>query len=253
MLSLQRLNQDSSWLLKFSSVNLLIDPWLVGHEISGFSWFSEQWHIHPPIAVKDIPDAIDYIIISQPYSDHCHIESLDLLPANIPIIAVAAAIKTLKNKFPDRTIISLGDSGEWLELKNFRITSIYHHSIFSPKFSSLILENEQKENILYAPHGAHKSIFSIPFMKIKYLLSTTTTFKLPFFLGGAVNPGLKHCLGLIKHFKPAFFINTHDEQKGKKGLVAQLAKVEYIDKINKHIPSETKYIAIPDYESVSII
>jgi hypothetical protein len=252
MLSLQRLNQDSSWLLTCASVNLLIDPWLKGNEISGFSWFSEQWHVHPPLSVESIRKTIDYILISQPYSDHCHLETLALFSENIPIVAVPGAVPRLRKKFPNRNIQALIESGRWLTLGNIKLAAVYHHTAFSPKFSSLLIEYAPGEQILYAPHGAATTIFSLPDLQIKYLLSTTTSFKLPFFLGGAVNPGIAHSIALINHFKPAFFINTHDEKKGKKGLVALLAEVTYVDKINTHIPAGTKYIEIANYEPVLI-
>jgi len=37
MLSVKRLNLDSSWSIDFNSVNFIIDPWLIGSEIDGLN------------------------------------------------------------------------------------------------------------------------------------------------------------------------------------------------------------------------
>jgi L-ascorbate metabolism protein UlaG (beta-lactamase superfamily) len=44
MLSIQRLNMDNTWWVNWGGTSLLLDPWLIGSEVDGFSWFNEQWH-----------------------------------------------------------------------------------------------------------------------------------------------------------------------------------------------------------------
>ena len=66
MIKLKRLNLDSSWHIHFNKIKFILDPWLIGSEIDGFSWLNEQWHIKEPVAIKDIPE-YDLIVISQNY------------------------------------------------------------------------------------------------------------------------------------------------------------------------------------------
>ena len=67
---IRRLNMDSSWQLEWGNSQILIDPWLIGSEIDGFSWFNEQWHTTEPLAMEGL-GIIDAILLSQSYSDHC--------------------------------------------------------------------------------------------------------------------------------------------------------------------------------------
>ena len=75
MLSVKRLNLDSSWSINFNSVNFIVDPWLVGSEIDGFKWLNEAWHIKDPVKIEDLPE-FKFLMISQNYEDHCHIATV---------------------------------------------------------------------------------------------------------------------------------------------------------------------------------
>ena len=53
MLSIKRLNLDSSWYVEYGKSNFIVDPWLIGSEIDGFKWLNEQWHIKEPVKISD--------------------------------------------------------------------------------------------------------------------------------------------------------------------------------------------------------
>ncbi len=54
-LSLTALNADASWLLTLNHiVRIAIDPWLVGDEIDGCSWFNTQSHAYPCVSPSDV-------------------------------------------------------------------------------------------------------------------------------------------------------------------------------------------------------
>ena len=36
---------------------------------------NEQWHIKEPVKISDLPE-FQFLLISQNYEDHCHIETL---------------------------------------------------------------------------------------------------------------------------------------------------------------------------------
>ena len=94
MLTLRRLNMDSSWALSWAGTTILIDPWLLGSEVDGFSWFNEQWHVTAPVPVDTIGE-YQAILISQAYSDHCHQQTLMELQT-VPFIATPSASKRLE-------------------------------------------------------------------------------------------------------------------------------------------------------------
>ena len=56
MVSVKRLNLDSSWHISFDSNKFIIDPWLLGSEIDGFKWLNQQWHIKKTVEIRKIPE-----------------------------------------------------------------------------------------------------------------------------------------------------------------------------------------------------
>jgi hypothetical protein len=64
------------------------------------------------------------------------------------------------------------------------------------------------------------------------LITTTTNYTLPFFLGGTINLGIHKAMQLLETTKAKKLITTHDEQKVGKGLVEKLAKKNYENAIS---------------------
>ena len=56
MLSIKRLNLDSSWHIEYGKNSFVVDPWLIGSEIDGFKWLNEQWHINCLLYTSDAAD-----------------------------------------------------------------------------------------------------------------------------------------------------------------------------------------------------
>ena len=73
---------------------ILLDPWLIGPEIDGFKQFNMQWLSQPAVALDHIAEP-NRIVISQPYSDHCHELTLHEMPSSVNIEGVDRAIKRL--------------------------------------------------------------------------------------------------------------------------------------------------------------
>jgi len=96
-LTVQRLNHDSSWLISLEGGNLriVLDPWLTGAEIDGFSLFNRAEHALSTRQVADL-GRVDAIVVSMAFSDHCHEETLALFPSNIPIYAVSDALSRIR-------------------------------------------------------------------------------------------------------------------------------------------------------------
>jgi hypothetical protein len=76
----------------------------------------------------------------------------------------------------------------------------------------------------YAPHGTRKIAQQ---KEASVLLTTVTTYQLPFYLGGTVNLGLNKALQLAEQLNVKTVISTHDEQKRQEGMVARLSKRTY--------------------------
>ena len=207
MVTLRRLNMDSSWAISWEGTSMLIDPWLLGSGIDGYSWFNEQWHVTPPVDLASL-DQYQSILISQSYPDHCHTQTLEALQA-VPFIATPSAWKRIKREMLGREIHVLPElsSGNWLKEGSFYLAYLDPGRMIDPIFNGIVFRNDKKV-IVYFPHGV-------------------ASFKLPFFLGGAVNPGIENALVLVKALNPRKVVHTHDENKHARGLVKKIAKLNY--------------------------
>ena len=198
MINIQRLNMDSSWWLRWGDTSILIDPWLLGSEVDGFSWLNEQWHATPAVALDKIP-SYQFIIISQPYSDHCHAVTLQQLNA-VPVYAVPPAYRRLKKELKSTELNILSNKElEWTNVGELRIARLTPKKLFDPIYHALLIVRNE-EAILYAPHGfklRSDQLNLLEGLTVKLLLTSFAYFKIPAIMGGLVNPGTEGAFALI--------------------------------------------------------
>ncbi len=197
----------------------MIDPWFTPSQIDGHRLFSEQFHQGPQPSVLSLPQA-DYLFISNSFTDHCNKETLLQFDTSIPIIAKESILKKISKWNRFKQLIPLQNAPFPIkEYKPGRFLDLVHSSYF---FDS------EEGTVLFAPHGARS--MNLPTVDI--LITTTTRYHLPFWLGGTVNLGIKHAEILYKHCEAKLFLSTHDEQKLGKGFVEKLAKKDYVTNAN---------------------
>lgn len=253
MLTIQRLNMDSSWFISWKGIRFIVDPWLMGSEIDGGRWINEQWHNTEPVSIENIPEA-DFILITQSYSDHCHIETLSSLNDHLPILATTKAYKLLNRKFPNRLVhriqevefTEIGDSG--ISFVGFR-----PNKMIDPIYFSVVMAFGN-EAIFISPHGfklGQNQREIIKELDFKLLITTFSDFRLPQLLGGHVNPGMENVDYLIDLLDPDFVVNSHDEEKQMSGLVGRYAKVTYPDVDNIEL-SKATFFPIKDYQAYQL-
>lgn len=222
----ERLNGDSSWLCTIAGKHWLIDPWLMGTQVDGFAWFSEQWHVLPCKKPSDLPE-LEGIIISHPFTDHCHKETLLQLPKETPIFGSKSIVSMIKSwyhfdhlhELPPYTPITYGS----LEISFWSKSRWY-----DPVHDGLFLKDLQNgETAVYCPHGMRLDLIPNEINPITHLISTSIQYQLPVFLGGTINLGVKNLEKLIQRLQPKHIHLTHNEKKGAKGLVSILAQVQW--------------------------
>ncbi len=223
---LRRLNGDTSWWLSWGGTSLVIDPWLNGPQVDGFRWFSEQQHVQPVVGAGAVqrPDAI---VLTQRYSDHLHLPTIADLETEhgpLPMICVQAARRKLKRNSRNTlgVLTTAGVSVGDLHLQLLRPTKR-----LPPLFNALLIENQENEVVLYAPHGIQLSDDDwrmIAAKHVKVLMTCTSTYRLPPWLGGLVLPGLEAAQRLVDQVRPELVLDTHDEPKAAAGLVARVAE-----------------------------
>ena len=227
-MKLTRINPDHSWLLETTGLRLVVDPWLQGPEIDGFGWFHTQ-HLPQAAWPVDSLGPLDAIVITQPFSDHCHEETLRALPASVPILAVPAAYRRLKRIFPEgRTLFSLdGTFCSHPSLPELTLTPL-PTSWWDPTHGGLWISSEEG-SVLIAPHGyRNRSLLRAlrPAMaRPCTVLAPSLQYRLPFFLGGTVNLGLTNAYHLCQDVHAHAYVETHSSDKPASGVARALARI----------------------------
>jgi len=211
-----KLTDDSSWLIETAEFSLVIDPWFTNQQVDGFAWFSLQQRAQtygPFDFPKDKPLVI---FVSHPFSDHCHQETLLTFPKNTRIVAERRALKKIQSwKYFDQVLS--------LEQAPFDLKQLSKPSLINQTHHAFTFQLEGK-SLLYAPHGVSAKQ-ELPAVDV--LLTTTTTYKLPFFLGGTVNLGLKEAKAVLAKTGAKLVLTTHDQRKESKGFVGLFARPVY--------------------------
>lgn len=253
---IQRLNLDNTWLLEWGGIRCLIDPWLTGSEIYAGAWFNEQWHATTPVSPDDVPP-FDAIIITQVFSDHCHLQTLSQLPADKPIYGDAATCRKIKQKLPDRDcrIISTAIPGDGSPCGALRCRLWSSGRLIPPAFNTLVLTHGQ-EAVIFAAHGFYPRRRQLEFLRqyqVRLLGASCATIKLPWLFGGAVNPGITNVRNLIEVIRPEVLVDTHDERKHTQGIVMKMAQRESPDFGALNVETtQVKILHVRDYEPVII-
>ena len=146
---------DTSWQLDWQDTVLLIDPWLVGSEVDGFGWFNEQWHTTPPVPIDKL-GSYHGLVVSQSYSDHCHEQTLDLLP-EATIYSTPKATKRLTKAMADR-LQTLPDfeENEWQQIGNLEVAYLDPGRKMDPVYYGIVIRHGE-DVVLYTPHGFEPS------------------------------------------------------------------------------------------------
>jgi len=242
-----KLNGDSSWYMRMGGMRILLDPWLQGPQTDLAPWFSRQWHVKATVAAASLKQ-VDAIIISHPFTDHCHKETLLQFSADIPVWAAAAAAKKISGwkHFKQLNIIAKDLP---TQISDLSITLLQSSSILDQVHNALIFKAGE-ESLCYAPHGLQMNEESMKQLAdagtIKVLISTFSTYHLPFYLGGTVNLGAENALSLAKATKAAYFFPTHDEQKKAIGLVSKLARTQYPQKADEYFAAQGLHLLAND-------
>lgn len=215
-MKITKLNADSSWLWEINGLKVLVDPWFSESQVDIHSWFSTQYHLDKQPEVFEIPRP-DFIFISHPFTDHCDQETLVKLSSEIPIICLPVIQRKMQKWKHFKKFISLSDVPFQIEkISQTGFLDLVHHAY---------LISDGLSTLCYAPHGTRKIVQQ---KEASVLLTTVTTYELPFYLGGTVNLGLNKALELAEKLKVKTIVSTHDEKKRQSGIVARLSNRKYV-------------------------
>ena len=214
-MKITKLNADSSWLWEINGRKVLVDPWFSESQVDFHPRFSTQYHLDKQPEVFELPRP-DFIFISHPFTDHCDQETLVKLSSEIPVICLPVIQRKMQKWKHFKHFIALSESPFQIEkISKTGLLDLVHHAY---------LISDGSSTMCYAPHGTRRIDKQ---KQASVLLTTATTYELPFYLGGTVNLGLNKALQLAEKLNVKTVISTHDEQKRQEGMVARLSKRTY--------------------------
>jgi len=242
---------DNSWYIKLGNLRLLIDPWLEGTEVDYFSWFNTQWHRTSPVSYQDLPE-YDAVLITQKYPDHFHIQTLTRLRASRIILPESIHSKARK-VFPETQFFPISAKKPYCDFNGVRIECLAKTTHIGPEFHAFQI-SDGRETAVIAPHGHRLKNLEPIAQGIKLLLSTFNDYRLPYFLGGQLAPGVDGLQKLVEAFRPEFVAATHDEDKYASGLVSKLARIKHPSgkDLSRITALGTNLLNLTDYQRVSI-
>ena len=214
-MKITKLNADSSWFWEIDGFKILVDPWFSESQVDLHPWFSKQFHLDKQPNPADLP-VPDFIFISHPFTDHCDRTTLLQFSPATPIVCLPNIAKKIKKWNHFNSFLTLEEAP--FDISKVSLTTVLdlvHHAY---------LIKDAETSMVYAPHGTRKIQEGI---SCSVLISTVTTYHLPFYLGGTVNLGLESTLALAKKLSVKTIVSTHDEQKKQEGLVARLSKRKF--------------------------
>ena len=243
-------------MLNIDGWRILVDPWLEGTEVDFFGWFNTQWHKTAPMAYKDLP-YFDTVLVTQKYPDHFHAETLRRLEPK-HIIAPKSLEHKLKKLLPKAAIEGLSFNHDISVKNSCKITFMATSRKMDPVYDAFIIDNGV-ESVFIATHGFHLKSKDLDKMKqvspCQLLITPFNYYKLPFFLGGIVSPGLDGVKHLCDHIEPNKVIATHDEDKHAKGIVSMFAKIKRPSssiEIMSYPWLKNRYLEVSDYNQIQI-
>jgi len=249
---LQRLNMDNSWHLALQDVRILIDPWLEGTEVDFFPWFNTQWHRTPPVDYAEVPP-YDLVLITQKYPDHFHRQTLARLKPRRLLVPASVAAE-VRRILPDAEVHVLDRRNPVFAEGTLRVDWFPSTDPLGPDYQAFRISDGQ-ESVFLAPHGYDlRKAATEARTPVNLLISTFNEFRLPFFLGGTVAPGVKGLMHLTETLQPRHIVATHDEDKHAKGLVIRLARVKRIGKsdLERHDIFRGRILDMEHYQPVSL-
>ncbi len=232
-MNLKKLNGDSSWLWSYQGQHWLIDPWLLDAQVDLAPWFSKQHHVDTLFPIEDLPK-LSGIFISLPFTDHCHQQTLERLPNDVPIYASKTILTKIKKWNLKNPLQPLSEFPyPVVQLKPKSPLDLVHYG-YQFEFDH--------HRLFYAPHGYQcKNSEKI---QSNLLITTQTDYQLPFWLGGKINLGLHAALKLANQIGATLIFATHDEQKLEQGLVAKFSRKKYAN--------DPRLIALPVGETYAV-
>ena len=182
----------NGWLIEFDKLRILIDPWLKGD----LKFPPGDWLIKGKLSKEvDLPNDINYLLLTQGQPDHTHPPTLKQIRKDIPVIGSEAAIKVARKiGFKKTNILKPGE--EYIH-NSLKIEATSGASV--PNLENGYIINYESGSIYIEPHGFLDK--NIKARNIDLVITPVIDFSLP--LAGKFIKGKTVLPELLNLFNPS--------------------------------------------------
>ena len=138
-----------TWYLEHSDGAILIDPWLTKTLQPEGTFFIQRRKENSTCLTKNQIDKINGIIITAPFEDHLHIESINMFP-DVPIYTSNIVKSQLIKKNIKNSILILSEKNT--KLNNLNIKSLPTSYPYYQTTFSLFIEDDEGNSIFHEGH-----------------------------------------------------------------------------------------------------
>ncbi len=138
-----------TWYLEHLDDAILIDPWLTKTLQPEGTFFIQRRKENSTCLTKNQIDKINGIIITAPFEDHLHIESINMFP-DVPIYTSNIVKSQLIKKNIKNSILILSEKNT--KLSNFNIKALPTSYPYYQTTFSLLIEDDEGNSIFHEGH-----------------------------------------------------------------------------------------------------
>ena len=188
---------SNGWIIEFSKIKIVIDPWLRGDLI----FPPGKWFFKGSLE-NDIPEPkdIDLILITQGLPDHCHIPSLKLFSKDIEIICPKSALKIIEEL--NFSSIRVMNPSEKYFFNDIQIEATSGAPV--PQIENGYIVENKEGGFYIEPHGYFDK--KIKPRKLDAVITPTKNLGLP--IVGSFVRGAEVLPDLIDRFNPNFILSS---------------------------------------------
>ena len=164
----------------------------------------------------------------------------------------------MKNLFPSSKVEGLDTHDRIVQRGNHKVTFLGTKRHIDPIYDAFMIDDGEA-TVFVATHGFHFNNKDLELIHqaspCQLLLTPFNFYKLPFFLGGVVSPGLEGVKHLCDFLDPKKVIATHDEDKHATGIVSKIARIERpssTENLLKHRWLTDHYLEVDHYNRIKI-
>ena len=181
----------NGWLLEIGRLRLLIDPWLRGELVFPPGPWLLRGQLGKPLPA---PHHLHLLLLTQGLADHCHAPSLELLPADLPVVGSVSAAKRARQL--GFTTVTALVPGERHALGELTVTATAGASV--PGVENGYLLSHPQGRLYLEPHGFLAE--DLPVQALDAVISPVVDVCLP--LVGAILKGRQVLPQLLERFTP---------------------------------------------------